>query len=46
MKGGKIMKKFEAPVVELEKMEIVDVITTSGCDADCTTYNPDCEWET
>ena len=36
------MKKFEAPVVELEKMEIVDVITTSTC----PTYNPDCEWET
>ena len=24
------MKKFEAPVVEIEKMEIIDVITTSG----------------
>lgn len=26
------MKKFEAPVVEIEKMEIIDVITTSGRD--------------
>ena len=24
------MKKFETPVVEIEKLEIADVITTSG----------------
>lgn len=26
------MKKFENPMIEVEKIEIADVITTSGCD--------------
>ena len=30
------MKKFETPVLEIEKVEITDVITTSGCPE----YNP------
>ena len=28
------MKKFETPVLEVEKFETMDVITTSGCDTD------------
>ena len=28
------MKQFEAPVLEVEKFDIVDVITTSGCEDD------------
>ena len=28
------MKKFETPVLEIEKLEIADVITTSG-ETDC-----------
>lgn len=34
------MKKFETPVVEIEKLETVDVMTTSFTDCD-----PDCENE-
>ena len=26
------MKKFETPEIEIEKLEIADVITTSNCD--------------
>lgn len=26
------MKKFETPVIEIEKFEITDVITASGCE--------------
>ena len=26
------MKKFETPEIEIEKMNVVDVITTSTCD--------------
>lgn len=28
------MKKFEAPVVDIEKLEVQDIITTSTCDDD------------
>lgn len=28
------MKKFENPTLEVEKLDILDVITTSGCDTD------------
>ena len=40
MKGAQKMKKFETPVIEVEKLNIVDVITTSctedviNCDND------------
>ena len=30
------MKKFEAPIMELEKLEIEDVISTSGCNQECS----------
>ena len=30
------MKKFENPVIEIEKIEVSDVITTSGCTDDVT----------
>ena len=36
------MKKFETPILEVEKFEIMDVITTSGeteCDSYCDGYN-------
>ena len=29
------MKTFNAPAIDIEKLNIVDVITTSGCDDDC-----------
>ena len=33
--------KFETPIVEIEKFEIADVITTStGCDTDCVGFEP------
>lgn len=28
------MKKFEAPIMDVEKLEIMDVITTSVCEDD------------
>ena len=36
------MKKFETPAIEIEKLEIADVITTSSCelDADCANETP------
>ena len=36
------MKKFEIPEMEIEKLEIMDVITTSGCDED----DPNCPYDT
>ncbi len=36
------MKKFETPVVEIEKFQLLDVITTSGCEE----YDPDCPVDT
>lgn len=36
------MKKFEAPAMELEELEIVDVITTSNCEE----YDPNCPYDT
>ena len=37
------MKKFEAPILEIEKLSILDVITTSGCDMDhCWTDAVNC----
>ena len=35
------MKTFNAPVIDVEKLNIIDVITASGddvCDADCATF--------
>ena len=40
------MKKFETPAMELEKLELMDVITTSEpTECYCDGYNADCEWE-
>ena len=36
------MKKFEDPILNLEKIDVEDVITTSSCDLHCD----DCDWET
>ena len=44
MKGGDVMKKFEMPAMEIEKLEIMDVISTSN-ECYCDGYNADCEWE-
>lgn len=39
------MLKFEKPVVEIEKFDISDVITTSStCGEDCSDYYP-CRYE-
>ena len=35
------MKKFEAPAMEVEELEVMDVITTS-----CEEYDPDCSYDT
>ena len=32
------MKTFNAPAIEIEKLNIVDVIATSGCEEDCADY--------
>lgn len=32
------MKKFENPELEVEKIDLVDVITTSECTEDCDGY--------
>ena len=37
------MKKFEAPKMEVEKLEVMDMITTSG---DCEEYDPSCPYDT
>ena len=38
------MKKFEAPSMDLEKLEVEDLITTSSnCTSDCTDDNPVCD---
>lgn len=37
------MKKFEKPIIELENLEIMDIIATSGCADDlCFTDGMDC----
>lgn len=36
------MKKFEVPSIEVEKLESVDVITTSTCSSDCAADTPEC----
>ena len=36
------MKKFETPIVEIEKFDMVDVITTS----ECTNDEPACDNQT
>lgn len=38
------MIKFEKPVVEIEKFDISDVITTSACGDDCSDYD-ECRYE-
>lgn len=38
------MIKFEKPVVEIEKFDISDVITTSVCADDCSDYD-ECRYE-
>ena len=38
------MLKFEKPVVEIEKFDISDVITTSTCGEDCGDYD-ECRYE-
>ena len=37
------MKKFEAPKLSMESLEVEDIITTSNCDEDCTEYV--CDWD-
>ena len=34
------MKKFEYPAMDIEKLEVMDVITTS-----CEEYDPDCPYD-
>ena len=38
------MKKFETPVVELVKFEVMDVVTTSGTDCADNSTLPDDEF--
>ena len=41
------MIKFEKPVAEIEKFELLDVITTSvGCEVDLTCNDYDCPNDT
>lgn len=46
MKGVLEMKKFENPALDIEKLEVDDVLTTSPCADDfvCDAYEP-CDWE-
>ena len=34
---------FKMAEIKIEKFEIMDVITTSGCDEDCLFYDPNCD---
>lgn len=38
------MKKFETPAIELEKLDLMDVIATSG-ECWCDGYNEECPFE-
>lgn len=35
------MKTFNAPAIDVEKLDIMDVIATSACDEDCNGYTAD-----
>ena len=34
------MKTFNAPAIDIEKLNVADVIATSTCDEDCDGYEP------
>lgn len=36
------MKKFEVPAMDIEKVELMDVITSSGCEE----FDPACPYDT
>lgn len=41
-KGENIMKKFETPEIKIEKIEVMDVITTSTCELEAE----NCDFDT